>query len=293
MRQSLLQLLAMTLLAAGGAAPAVAARCDPVRVMSYNIRLDLKSDGENRWERRRDQFIGQIDLMHPQILGLQEVVPGQKRDLEKALHSYEFLGVARDDGKERGEFSNLAILRSAFRVRSSGTFWLSETPDRPSKGWDAAFPRIATWARLARSSDGRRFLVLNTHLDHMGVIAQLQAARQIAGFIAANRRDDEAVIMTGDLNSAPDSPALAALTKGSAELRDSRQDSIAPALGPEGTFNAFNALPLTSRRIDYILHDNRLRTVRHATLAWHGEENRVASDHFPVIADLVEMNCRG
>lgn len=260
--------------------------------MTYNIRLDLKSDGENRWDKRRDQFIGQIELMRPEILGLQEVVPGQKRDLEKALPSYELLGVARDDGKESGEFSNLAILRSAFRVRASGTFWLSETPDRPSKGWDAAFPRIATWARLTRLRDGRRFFALNTHFDHMGAIAQLQAARQIEAFLAANRRDSEAVIMTGDLNSVPDSPALAALTKGPAELRDSRRDSIAPVLGPEGTFNAFNALPPTSRRIDYILHDSRLRTVRHATLAWHGEENRVASDHFPVLADLIEAGCR-
>lgn len=283
-------MLATMLLAAGSTSPALAARCEPLRVMSYNIRLDLKSDGENRWEGRRDQFIGQIALMRPEILGLQEVVPRQKRDLEKALPSYEFLGVARDDGKEAGEFSNLAVLRSAFRVRSSGTFWLSETPDKPSKGWDAAFPRIATWARLT-GGDGQRFLVLNTHFDHVGVIARLQAARQIEAFLAASRRPGEAIIMTGDLNSLPDSPALAALTGGTVSLRDSRLDSATPALGPAGTFNAFEALPRESRRIDYILHDPGLRTLRNATLAWHGESNRVASDHFPVVADLIQASC--
>lgn len=290
MGSSFLRFLA-ALAIASGASPAWAAGCEPLRVMTYNIRLDLKSDGENRWEKRRDEFIGQIAMIQPEILGLQEVLPGQKRDLERALPAYELLGVARDDGKQAGEFSNLAVLRAAFRVRASGTFWLSETPDKPSKGWDAALPRIATWARLVRLGDGRRFLALNFHFDHIGEVARLQAARQIKAFLAANRRSNEAVIMTGDLNSVPDSPALHELTEGSTGLRDSRPDSVAAALGPAGTFNAFDPLSQASKRIDYILHDPRLRTLRSATLAWHGEANRLASDHFPVVADLVDASC--
>ena len=78
--------------------------CAPLRVMTYNIRLDLESDGPNRWSERREQFIGQVRLMHPGILGLQEVVPGQKADLERSMPGYVFLGVARDDGKSKGEF---------------------------------------------------------------------------------------------------------------------------------------------------------------------------------------------
>ena len=104
-----------------GAAPPKPA-CEPLRVMTYNIRLDIESDGINRWSNRRDQFIGQIRLMRPALLGLQEVVPGQKADLERALPGYAFLGVARDDGKAKGEYSSLAVDRSVFRVLSSGTF---------------------------------------------------------------------------------------------------------------------------------------------------------------------------
>lgn len=251
--------------------------------MSYNIRLDLASDGINQWSERREQFIGQIRLMRPAIIGLQEVVPGQKGDLEAALPEYRFLGIPRDDGQSKGEYSNLAIDRAAFRIGQSGTFWLSPTPDIPSKGWDAAYPRIATWAKLVRRSDGRRFFAVNTHFDHQGQQARLEAARQILRFIAARRAAGEAVLVTGDLNAEPGSPPISELTS---QLRDSRLISKTPAVGPEGTFNDFVLVPKESRRIDYVLVDPSLGVERYAVLAWHGEGGRPASDHFPVLADL-------
>ena len=260
--------------------------CTPLRVMTYNIRLDVASDGPNRWSERRNEFIGQIQLMHPAILGLQEVVAGQKADLEKALPAYEFLGVARDDGKSAGEFSNLAVDRSNFRVESSGTFWLSPTPAVPSKGWDAAYIRIATWAHLVRKSDGHRFLALNTHLDNDGKTARLEGAREILRFLSAHRQPGESVLMTGDFNSEPGSPPYQALTSSPLGLRDSRTISKSPPLGPEGTFNDFQALPKDSQRIDYVLVDPTIGVDRYAVLAWHRDGGRVASDHFPVVADL-------
>ncbi len=261
------------------------AKCLPMRVMSYNVRLDIASDGINRWSERRDFFVGQVALMRPALLGLQEVVPGQKTDLERMLPGYVFLGVARDDGKAKGEFSNLAVDRAAFRVRDSGTFWLSPTPGTPSKGWDAAFPRVTTWARLTRIADGKRLLVLNSHFDHRGETAKLEGARQVAAWLKANRKANETVIMTGDLNSIPDSPPLAALT-GDGGLRDSRTASASPPIGPEGTFNAFVTVPADSKRIDYVLADPDVAVEHYAVLAWHGEAGRVASDHWPVVADL-------
>lgn len=254
--------------------------------MTYNIRLAIDSDGPNRWEARRDQFIGQVALMHPAILGLQEVVAVQKADLEHGLPGYRFLGVARDDGRSAGEFSNLAIDRSVFRVRSSGTFWLSSTPTVPSKGWDAAYRRIATWAHLVRRSDGRRFLALNTHLDNEGATARLQGAREIFGWLAAHRETGESVLMTGDLNSEPGSPPYQALTSSPVSLRDSRAISQSPPMGPEGTFNDFNPLPANSPRIDYVLVGPGMGVKRYAVLSWHGEGGRTASDHFPVVTDL-------
>ena len=277
---------------AGFAALTIAARapaelrCPPLRVMTYNIRLALESDGPNRWEARRRAFIGQVQLMQPAILGLQEVVAAQKADLERWLPGYTFLGVARDDGRSAGEFSNLAIDRSLFEVKSSGTFWLSPTPETPSKGWDAAYRRIATWAHLVRRGDGHRFLALNTHLDNEGPQARLEGAREILGWLAVNRAPGESVLMTGDFNSEPGSPPYEALTSSALGLRDARTVSSWPPIGPEGTFNNFDPLPASSRRIDYVLIDPTISVERYAVLSWHGEEGRVASDHFPVVADL-------
>ncbi len=273
-------------LAALAAVASPSPACAPIRVMSYNIRLDLESDGVNRWANRRDQFIGQVRLMQPAILGLQEVVASQKADLERALPGYDFLGVARDDGKSAGEFSNLAVDRGIFDVHSSGTFWLSPTPALPSKGWDAAYRRIATWAHLVRRGDGKRFLALNTHLDNEGKRARLEGARQIVRWLAAKREAGEAVLVTGDLNAGPGTPPLRELTSGTLGLRDARAASRTTPVGPEGTFNNFATAPSESPRIDYVLVDPSVDVARYGVLAWHGEDGRVASDHFPVVADL-------
>ena len=268
-----------------GASPAKQA-CEPLRVMTYNIRLDIESDGVNRWANRRDEFIGQIALMRPAVLGLQEVVAGQKADLERTLPGYAFLGVARDDGKSAGEFSNVAFDRNVFRMTSSGTFWLSPTPNVPSKGWDAAYRRVATWAHLVRKSDGRRFIAVNTHLDNEGKQARLEGAREIARWIAANRTPGELLLVTGDFNTEPDTPPLQVLTSAPLGLRDARTSSKTPAVGPEGTWNNFAALPAENSRIDFVLVDPKISVERYGVLAWHHEGNRVASDHFPVVADL-------
>ena len=265
-----------------GAAPA-SRKCPPLRVMSYNIRLDIASDGINRWANRREQFIGQVRLMQPTILGLQEVVPGQKADLEAALPGYKFLGVARDDGRAKGEYSNLAIDRRVFMIKSSGTFWLSPAPAVPSKGWDAAYPRIATWAKLVRRSDGRPFLAVNTHLDNEGQIARLEGARQILRWIKGHRTRGESVVVTGDLNAEPQTAPLQAFTS---VLRDARAAAQTPPVGPEGTFNDFKLVPTETRRIDYVLVDPSVTVDNYAVLAWHGEGGRPASDHFPVVADV-------
>lgn len=275
-------LAALTIIGRAPAEP----RCPPLRVMTYNIRLALDADGPNRWEARRRAFIGQVQLMQPAILGLQEVVAGQKADLERWLPGYKFLGAARDDGRSAGEFSNLAIRQSTLEVRSSGTFWLSPTPAIPTKGWDAAYRRIATWAHLVRRADGRKFLVLNTHLDNEGPRARLEGAREIIRWLAANRAPGESLLMTGDFNSEPGSPPYEALTSSALGLRDARTVSRWPPIGPEGTFNNFDPLPASSRRIDYVLVDPSIGVERYAVLSWHGEQGRVASDHFPVVADL-------
>ena len=277
----------MIALALAALAASTTPTCPTLRVMTYNIRLDLESDGVNRWSNRRDQFIGQIALMHPAILGLQEVVPGQKADLEKAFPDFTFLGTAREPGPS-GESANLAFDRNVFRLGSSGTFWLSLTPNVPSKGWDAAYSRVATWAHLVRKSDGKKFLALNTHLDNEGHVARLESARQIIRWLAANRAPDEEIIVTGDMNTTANTPPIQELTSPTLGLRDARTISKTAPVGPEGTWNDFRALPLPAdeMRIDFVLVDPKIDVERFGVLAWHGEGNRTASDHFSVVADL-------
>lgn len=255
--------------------------CAPFRVISYNILESYDSPAENwaQWSRRREDFIRQLQLARPTILGMQEVTQVQKADLEHALPGYQFLGVAREDGRTGGESTNVAVNKAFFEVQSSGTFWLSPTPERPSKGWDAAYTRIATWAHLVRRSDRRNFLVLNTHLDSNGRQARLEGARLIGGWITANRRPRELVIMTGDFNSGEKGRPVTLLTSPPVGLRDARTISRSKPFGPEATYDG-------KSRIDFVLVDPRITVERYSVLTGHGRRGQVLSDHLPVIADV-------
>jgi endonuclease/exonuclease/phosphatase family metal-dependent hydrolase len=283
--------LAILLAAAANAPSAPPGRaCSPLRVMTYNIRLDLASDGPDRWAARRDQFIGQVDFVHPDILGLQEVLADQKADLERSLPGYALVGVGRDDGKSGGEFSSLAVDTSAFRIASWGNFWLSPTPDKPSKGWDASYLRIATWAHLIGRQGGHRILAVNTHLDNDGKVARREGARLIRDYIAKSLLSGERVVVTGDFNSTPGSPPYRLMTSRPLRLKDSRIAAVKPPLGPDSTWNGFKLVPDKPQRIDFVFADPAMTVVRSSVLAWHFDGPRTASDHFPVVADLVD--CR-
>lgn len=279
-------------LAAAVLAPSASGQCDAIRAMTYNIRLDTEADGENRWDKRRHFFIEQINIVRPDILGLQEVVDGQLQDLKKAFPHHLFVGVARDDGKSAGEYSSLAFDRRRYRAADQGTFWLSATPDRPSKGWDASFIRIATWARLVSRRNGSPLLVVNTHLDNEGAVARRQGALLIREWLDKKYKTGTRVLVMGDFNSLPDAPPLAELTSGSEkfQLRDSYAASLSAPVGTDGTFNGFRPNPDNPPRIDYVLADSRWQVDRYAVLNWP-QAGRVASDHFPVIVDLSDPHC--
>lgn len=273
-----LLLLALFVAPAALAAP----RCD-VRAMSYNIRLDLASDGANAWPYRRNELIGQIEIVRPDIIGLQEVLSSQRRDMAAALPEYELLGVARDDGKDAGEYSPLGVSKAAFVIGRSGTFWLSPTPDRPSLGWGANYRRIVTWAHLTHRGSGSAILALNTHWDHESLLARRESGALIARWIAEHRRPGERVLLLGDFNAPQSELSMKILTN--TGLRDTRA-TAREVLGGETSFNNFQAVPAgASAAIDHILVDTGWRVRRHATIAQH-VDGKVASDHFPVVADL-------
>jgi endonuclease/exonuclease/phosphatase family metal-dependent hydrolase len=259
--------------------------------MTYNIRLDLASDGVNRWANRSHWVAAQVLWLRPDIFGMQEVLPNQKADLATELPQYRLFGGGRDDGKEKGEASPIGYEKSRFDLLEGGMFWLSPTPLLPSKGWDAAHPRIVTWVRLRIRGTRQVVLAVNTHWDHVGVVARRQSAAQVGAWIEANARRCESVLLFGDFNSEPDSEQMRALTQGPLALRDARAASKSAPFGPAGTFNEFKTEPTESRAIDHVLLGSRIDVERYAVFS-QTIDGRVPSDHFPVLVDLSLMPCR-
>ncbi len=288
MRYSVILLLGAILLAPAAWA-AGASRPAGVSVMTFNIRYDNPADGPDSWPLRRDRVARTILFHDAGIAGLQEALAGQVADLEARLPGYAWLGVGRDDGRDGGEFNPLFYDRERFAVETSGTFWLSETPERPgSRGWDAACSRIVTWARFRPRDGGPAFFVFNTHFDHRGGTARRESARlllrRIAGLAAG-----EPVVVTGDFNAGPEEEPCRILVAGAADgpaLLEARELSATGAYGGAGSFNGFSAKPPTASLIDHIYVRGVAGVRRWGVIAerWDG---RPASDHYPVLAEIL------
>jgi endonuclease/exonuclease/phosphatase family metal-dependent hydrolase len=262
----------------------------PVRLMTYNIRLDLASDGVNAWPHRRDWVAAQIQWLRPDIFGMQEVLPNQKSDLAAALPEYRILGGGRDDGKEKGEASPIGFDAQRFDLLETGLFWLSPTPDVPSKGWDAAYNRVATWARLRAHGTRHVILAVNTHWDHIGTIARQESALQIARWIESNAKHCEQVMLFGDFNSRIEDEPLKSI-KAALGLRDARAVSKSAPFGPANTFNGFEPAPADARVIDHFLLGKQVEVDRYLVLS-QVIDGRWPSDHFPVLIDATIPECR-
>lgn len=249
-----------------------------LRVMSYNIRFDNPEDGPHAWAHRRDLVGRRIQDQEADVVGLQEALVHQLRDLEARLPGYARVGHGREGG-EHGEFCAILVRSARFRVLETGTFWLSETPDEPgSLAWGATIPRIATWAHLDDPVAGFDFFAFNTHLDHRSERARTQASRLLVNEVGARTGSTPAIVM-GDFNADPDSAAYAIL---SAAWEDAHATARDGHHGPEATFHGFDG-PSTAGatgRIDYVFLKG-IRARHHAILE-ERPEGRYASDHLPV-----------
>lgn len=251
-----------------------------VKVMTYNIRLDVASDSMNAWPKRKEFLASQIEFHAPDIIGTQEGTPAQIDWLDERLTAYARIGEGREGGHQ-GEYSAIYYNRHQLTVKASGTFWLSETPDKVSIGWDAALPRIVTWARFSERRGERDFFVFNTHFDHIGTEARLQSADLILTMMDSLNKDNHPFILTGDLNLTPET---APLQKLSSALTDAF--IAAPVkLGPVGTFTGFHYEVPATRRIDYIFASPTAEVVNFATLT-DAIDGRYPSDHFALMSTL-------
>lgn len=251
-----------------------------VSVMSFNIRYDNRNDKENWWEYRKDEVAQHILNNSPDFLGIQEGLDHQVEFLNIQLKEYQFIGVGRDDGKTEGEYSAIFFRVTRFELIKQETFWLSETPDIISTGWDAALPRIATYGHFEDQLTGKQIHVINTHFDHRGATAREESAKLILQKIKELGLEDKNFILMGDLNATSSEKPIQTLSR---ELDDGKMNTSI-FKGPEGTFTGFERDLNATKRIDYIFSQN-LTIKKYHHLDTKRSNGLWISDHHAVFAD--------
>ncbi|MBW8243974.1 endonuclease/exonuclease/phosphatase family protein [Muricauda oceani] len=260
----------------------VSSYAQTIDIISYNIRYDNPDDAPNNWDNRKDFLISQLNFYNPDVFGIQEGLIHQVKEIDEGLQDYAYFGVGRDHGDERGEHTAVFYNTKRVKLLEQSTFWLSLTPEKPSKGWDAALPRTCTYGIFQNKSDGSKFMVFNTHFDHVGVKAREESSKLILEKIKELNTEDYPVVVTGDFNLESDSPGVQVILK---EMADTHIAAGANAFGPEGTFNGFEFNKPVERRIDYIFVSDDFEVLKSAILS-DSEDTRYPSDHLPVFARL-------
>lgn len=265
----------------------VSIHAQSIKVMSYNIRLDVASDGVNQWSNRTEKLPALIQKYDPDLVGLQEAMHHQLMKILEVLPQYGYIGVGRDDGKEKGEYSAILYRKSRFNVEWDRTTWLSETPEEPgSKSWDAAITRVLTRASFVDRLTSKTFLYYNTHFDHIGKEARknsipiIQKAIEFEKTYVFDVPAVERVIITGDFNSQPTEEPYKAMVA-SKEYKDAR-----PAKSTQGTFCTFavNGPPCTL--IDHIFYSRKGWKLKNYKVITDNDGTYYPSDHLPVMAEF-------
>ncbi|MBX2922656.1 MAG: endonuclease/exonuclease/phosphatase family protein [Chitinophagaceae bacterium] len=254
----------------------------PVTIASYNIRYDNPDDSLNAWPYRKENVKALIRFHDFDIFGTQEGLIHQIKGLEE-MSEFARIGVGRDDGKDAGEHSAIFYKKERFRLLQSGNFWLSETPDKPGKGWDAkCCNRICSWAKFKDLLTSREFYFFCVHFDHQGVEARRQSGKLMVKKIK-EIAGNAPVICTGDFNSTPDTEQIKEMQT---ILKDSYNATQTPPYGPEGTFNAFKFDASMKYRIDYIFVSAGIAVQKYGVLT-DSKDQRYPSDHQPVMIKAI------
>lgn len=252
-----------------------------LKVMSYNIRMGTAKDGTNSWEYRYPATAMMIQDQKPDVFGVQEAFDFQIRFIEDNFTDYDCVGVGRDNGKSEGEHMSIFWNKKTVKMIKWGTFWLSETPEKPSKGWDAACKRIATWALMKDKNTGKMFYFVNTHLDHRGSEARRQGLNLIVSRIDEINQKGYPMVLTGDFNMKPDDAALTGL-----EQRMQSARKIAPKTDNHATLNLWGK-GKADMVIDYIYVSGFSACPEYHTITEKYGAWKYVSDHYPIYAKLI------
>lgn len=265
---------------------------EKLKVLSFNIRYNNPNDGENSWPNRSEHVRNFLVNEQPDICGFQEVLHNEVLELEQFFYNYtnrknvyNRIGVGREDGLTKGEFAPIFFRKDRFNLISSKTIWLSPTPTKPSKGWDAACERIATFALLFDKSNKDTLLVVNSHWDHVGVVARQESAKLILNEMN-NYASIQNKILMGDFNCTPEDPALK-------KLRAEFSDAAIGASSKVGTFNNFErAANPNAPRIDYVFYKLKNFGFHSYKVENTDVAQQLLSDHFPIVVKFDKMNSK-
>lgn len=257
---------------------AISASAQELNVGSFNIRngkplkpgqaLPKKGDYSkfNGWDHRKQYVCDMINLEAFDVFGMQEVRKPQLDEMLAMLPDYDYIGVGRDDGKAKGEYSPVFYRKDVLEKLDGGTFWLSPTPNVPSKGWDAKYNRICSWGKFRHKLSGAIVYFLNVHFDHRGKQARLESSKQLAEYVKKNCKGAN-VVISGDFNVTQYSESYKALAT-SKVLKDS-YDIAKYRFEPTGTFNGFNPRRYTTQRIDHLFVSKGVKVSRWGVLTYH------------------------
>jgi endonuclease/exonuclease/phosphatase family metal-dependent hydrolase len=265
-------------------------------VMTFNIRYGTANDGENAWDKRKGLVFNVLRTHSPDVMGLQEALRSQIDDIRAALPEYAEIGVGRDDGKTKGEYSAILYKKDRLAVAESGTFWLSDTPEAcGSITWGNECTRVCTWARFVPKSPGKPFYMFNTHLDHISQYSRERSAILLTTRIR-DRAQKDPIILTGDFNVGEDN-LVVKYFKGEQELHianDGQSKNLIPLIDtfrvrhPDasevGTFHNFKGIR-SNAKIDYIFVQPGTEVLQ-AEILHDNNDNHYPSDHFPVKAAI-------
>lgn len=249
-----------------------------IKAMTYNIRYSIPSDSRDNWDSRKDKMAQLFNHYKPDVFGIQEGMIHQLEFLDNKLEDHKYLGAGREDGKQKGEFSAIFYNKKKLRLLNQNTFWLSESMETGSKGWNAGYIRICTYALFEERTSQKKFWVFNTHFDHIGAEARLNSGHLVLKEIKRINKDRYPLVLMGDLNDSPGSEVIELLKS---ELSDASESTIQPLYGPQGTFSGFQPKKEINRRIDYIFVSD-FKVLSYSHIDDRLDFKTSISDHLPV-----------
>ncbi|MBU3838116.1 MAG: endonuclease/exonuclease/phosphatase family protein [Candidatus Phocaeicola faecigallinarum] len=278
--------LAIAITLAGTSCSSVKEQTSEIKWATFNIRLDTPYDSLNNWEYRKDSVASFIRNQDLDIVGMQEVLHNQLVDLKTRLPEYAEIGVGREDGKTKGEYAPIFFKKDRFEVLDNNTFCLSQYPDSIGFiGWDGACTRIATWAKMKDKQNGKIFMAINTHFDHVGTEARRKGALLIIEKIKEIVGDKPAVL-TGDFNVNDSSEAYNTLTTNSFVLKDAHKEAQTKE-GVDYTFHNFGRIePSSCEKIDFIFITPNIKVSISYIPEEAKQEGKFLSDHNPEVVQI-------